>query len=50
MGRTVPTFRWALAQEESEWKLYRNHLPKNERKDFDVQVTNAHLILFVPER
>lgn len=35
MGRTVPSFRLALAEEESEWKEYRQHLDKSERKDFD---------------
>lgn len=35
MGRTVPSFRLALAEEESEWKDYRKHLDCCERKDFD---------------
>ncbi len=35
MGRTVPSFRLALAEEEAEWKVYREHLDKSERKDFD---------------
>jgi hypothetical protein len=35
LGRTVPSFRLALAEEESEWKQYRKHLDKSERKDFD---------------
>lgn len=35
MGRTVPSFRLALAEEESEWKVYRQHLDKPVRKDFD---------------
>jgi len=35
MGRTVPSFRIALAEEESEWKDYRKHLDNSERKDFD---------------
>lgn len=35
MGRTVPSFRIALADEESEWKDYRKHLDNSERKDFD---------------
>ena len=35
MGRTVPSFRLALAEEESEWKEYRKHLDASERCDFD---------------
>jgi hypothetical protein len=31
----VPSFRLALAEEESEWKDYRSHLDKRARKDFD---------------
>ena len=35
MGRTVPSFRIVIAQEKSEWKLFRNALDKSEKKDFD---------------
>ncbi len=35
LGRTVPSFRLALAEEKSEWSEYRKHLDKSERKDFD---------------
>jgi hypothetical protein len=35
LGRTVPSFRLALAEEESEWRDYRKHLDVSERKDFD---------------
>jgi hypothetical protein len=35
MGRTVPSFRLALAEEESEWRDFREHLDKAERKEFD---------------
>ncbi|MFL6309726.1 MAG: hypothetical protein ACJ70Z_07565 [Nitrososphaera sp.] len=35
MGRTVPSFRLALAEEKSEWKDYRAPLDRSERKDFD---------------
>ena len=35
MGRTVPSFRLALAEEKSEWSEYRKHLDKSERKEFD---------------
>jgi hypothetical protein len=36
MGRTIPSFRIALAMEEKEeWKLFRNALDKSDRKKFD---------------
>jgi hypothetical protein len=35
LGRTIPSFQLALAEEESEWKDYRKHLDNRERKDFD---------------
>jgi hypothetical protein len=36
MGRTIPSFRIALAMEEKEeWKPFRNGLDKSERKNFD---------------
>jgi hypothetical protein len=35
MGRTIPSFRIALAMEETEWKPFRNDLDKSDRKKFD---------------
>jgi len=35
VGRTIPSFRKALAKEKQEWKLFRNELDKKERKKFD---------------
>lgn len=35
LGRTIPSFRLALAEEEAEWKDYRKHLDAGKRKDFD---------------
>jgi hypothetical protein len=35
MGRTIPSFRFALAMEEAEWKPFRNALGKSDRKKFD---------------
>jgi hypothetical protein len=36
MGRTIPSFRIALAMEEKEeWKPFRNALDKSDRKKFD---------------
>jgi hypothetical protein len=35
MGRTVPSFRIALAMEKEDWKPFRNALSKSDRKKFD---------------
>jgi hypothetical protein len=35
MGRTIPSFRIALAMEERDWKPFRNALVKSDRKKFD---------------
>jgi hypothetical protein len=36
MGRTMPSFRIALAMEKQEWKPFRNALDKSDdRKKFD---------------
>jgi hypothetical protein len=35
MGRTIPSFRIALMQEEVQWKSFRDALDKKERPVFD---------------
>jgi hypothetical protein len=45
MGRTVPSFRIALAMEKEEWKPFRNALNKSERKDFDEMWDIARLYI-----
>jgi len=35
MGRTMPSFRIALAIEKEDWKPFRNALDKSDRKKFD---------------
>ncbi|MDQ3851434.1 MAG: hypothetical protein M3299_01215 [Thermoproteota archaeon] len=35
MGRTMPSFRIALAMEKEDWKPFRNALYKSDRKKFD---------------
>ncbi len=35
LGRTIPSFRIALMQEEMQWKSFRKALDKSERKTFD---------------
>ncbi|MDG6898225.1 MAG: hypothetical protein JRN24_00660 [Nitrososphaerota archaeon] len=43
MGRTVPSFRIAEAQEVDEWKTFRRALPKRERPIFDEMLSTARL-------
>jgi hypothetical protein len=45
MGRTVPSFRIAEAQEAGEWKEFRRALPKGERKLFDEMLDTARLYI-----
>jgi hypothetical protein len=35
MGRTIPSFRIALAMEKEEWKPFRSTLDRTDRKKFD---------------
>lgn len=35
MGRTVPSFTMALMEEESEWRLFRQCLDRQDRQAFD---------------
>jgi hypothetical protein len=39
MGRTIPSFRLALAEELSEWKPFRNTLSRSKRKKFDEMLS-----------
>jgi hypothetical protein len=43
MGRTIPSFRIAEAQEASEWKSFRKALPKRDRAAFDQMLNSARL-------
>ena len=43
MGRTIPSFRIAEAQEVSEWKAFRNALQKRDRRVFDQMLNAARL-------
>jgi hypothetical protein len=43
LGRTISSFRIALAEEEVEWKDYRRHLGKRERKAFDEMFAMVRL-------
>ena len=43
MGRTIPSFRIAEAQEVAEWKAFRRALPRNDRLAFDEMLNSARL-------
>lgn len=45
MGRTMPSFRWALIEEEQEWNLFRNALDKKDRKEFDSMFADVRLYI-----
>ncbi len=43
MGRTIPSFRIAEAQEAAEWKSFRKALPRRDRATFDDMLSTARL-------
>jgi hypothetical protein len=43
MGRTIPSFRIAEAQEAVEWKSFRKALPRRDRAAFDEMFSSARL-------
>ena len=43
MGRTIPSFRIAEAQEAAEWKSFRKALPHRDRAAFDEMLNSARL-------
>ena len=43
MGRTIPSFRIAEAQEAAEWKTFRKALPRGDRAPFDEMLSSARL-------
>jgi len=45
MGRTVPSFRIALCQEEKNWKKFRSCLDKKNKLAFDDLFSTARLYL-----
>jgi hypothetical protein len=45
MGRTMPSFRLALMEEEREWKLFRSALGKQDRQEFDRMFENVRLYI-----
>ena len=43
MGRTIPSFRMAEAQEAAEWRAFRRALPKRDRVAFDDMFSSARI-------
>jgi hypothetical protein len=43
MGRTIPSFRIAEAQESAEWQSFRKALPRRDRAAFDDMLGSARL-------
>jgi hypothetical protein len=43
MGRTIPSFRIAEAQEAAEWKSFRKALRQGDRTTFDGMLSSARL-------
>ncbi|MDG6915756.1 MAG: hypothetical protein JRN27_05945 [Nitrososphaerota archaeon] len=43
MGRTVPSFRIAEAQEAAEWRSFKKALPKEDKAAFDEMLSSARL-------
>ena len=41
----MPSFRLALAEEEREWKQFRNSLDRKDRKEFDSMFADARLYI-----
>jgi hypothetical protein len=45
MGRTIPSFRIAEAQEAAEWRSFRKALPPRDRAAFDEIFSSARLYI-----
>ena len=43
MGRTIPSFRIAEAQEAAEWRSFRKALRRRDRAAFDDMLSSARL-------
>jgi hypothetical protein len=43
MGRTIPSFRLASAEEQKEWKEFRKALDKSDKKAFDAMFDISNL-------
>lgn len=45
VGRTIPSFRLALMEEERGWKPFRNALGRQDRKEFDSMFADVRLYI-----
>ena len=45
MGRTVPSFRIAIRQEEKKWSKFRERLDNKNKKNFDDLFDTARLYI-----
>lgn len=45
MGRTIPSFRLALAEEQAQWSEFRKHLTKKEKQTFDEMFATVGLYI-----
>lgn len=45
MGRTIPSFRYALMNEESQWSEYRSKLTKSRKVKIDIAFAVSRLYL-----
>ena len=43
MGRTIPSYRIATEIERNKWKIFRQKLDKNDRKEFDKMFSYSRL-------
>ena len=43
MGRTIPSYRIASEREKGKWKIFRQSLDKNDRKEFDKMCSYLRL-------
>jgi len=43
MGRTIPSFRWALSQEQASWSNFRKKLTKDDKQLLDELFDSARL-------
>jgi hypothetical protein len=45
MGRTIPSFRLALMEEERCWRPFRTALGRQDRKEFDSMFADVRLYI-----
>ncbi|MDW0259626.1 MAG: hypothetical protein QN648_02270 [Nitrososphaeraceae archaeon] len=43
MGRTIPSYRIATEMERNKWKIFRQRLDKEDRKEFDKMFSYSRL-------